>query len=467
MSKDLSITISDEVYCTIEGLSAPDRAYVNDKLSAFVEGYRYMAPFKLGRWDGRQRFLDNSNRTPFRLLSHVLDEIDHWGYAVDLVDERKPVSIIEGRADKDWFIRKNASSLSLRPYQVEIINIAIETECGLIEAATGSGKTWMVAALCDILNASNIAALVVVPSSDLVEQTIETLRAGKLDVGVYSGDNKDYDHLTVVATWQALQYNPEIVKLFDALIIDEAHGASAKVVSDLANNFGSKIRYRWGFTGTIPKEPADRMALQATFGDVIYKITAAELMRMGYLAELEIEPIETQDTQEQFPDYASEKSYLSKTPERLDLLADIIITKADTFGNTLVLVNSIKQGQQLQKLIKNSVFLYGDDKVKIRRQWYELFENANDLIVIATFGIASTGISIDRIFALIMIDAGKAFERCIQSIGRGLRLGHDKTKVHCADVHSKLKWSMKHWRERKKYYDEAEYRVLKTVKIKA
>jgi hypothetical protein len=42
-----------------------------------------------------------------------------------------------------------------------------------------------------------------------------------------------------------------------------------------------------------------------------------------------------------------------------------------------------------------------------------------------------------------------------------------KTRAHCVDVHSKLKWSMKHWRERAKYYKESQYPVSKKVKIQA
>jgi superfamily II DNA or RNA helicase len=63
-----------------------------------------------------------------------------------------------------------------------------------------------------------------------------------------------------------------------------------------------------------------------------------------------------------------------------------------------------------------------------------------------------------------MVDAGKSFIKCIQSIGRGLRKAQDKERVHLVDVHSSLKWSRKHFRERKKYYTQAEYPVLKTQK---
>jgi superfamily II DNA or RNA helicase len=84
--------------------------------------------------------------------------------------------------------------------------------------------------------------------------------------------------------------------------------------------------------------------------------------------------------------------------------------------------------------------------------------------VIATFGIASTGISIDLIHHLVLVDAGKAFTRVIQSIGRGLRRGKGKTKVFVSDIFSQLKWSKKHWRQRLDFYREAEYPTRKIEK---
>lgn len=95
-----------------------------------------------------------------------------------------------------------------------------------------------------------------------------------------------------------------------------------------------------------------------------------------------------------------------------------------------------------------------------------MFEENDDLIVIASAGIASTGISIDRIFCLMLVDAGKSFIKAIQSIGRGLRLGHDKDSVFVVDVHSKQKHAKKHHKERIKHYAEAGYPVAKKHVIK-
>lgn len=467
--KKAYVTVRDEVYCHIAGIEPQDHEFLENKFAMMVEGAFFMPAYKLGRWDGKVRFFDKTGRIYLRLLEQVVPYLEGWGYELELRDERHPVSLVTERIHENWFVDKGTKlKIKLRPYQVEAVNRALDATSGLIEACTGSGKTWMVAALCDVLARDGKKSLVIVPSADLVAQTIKTFQLGLLDVGEYSGASKDLKHNVVVATWQALQNNAVAVEDFDAIIVDEAHGATAKTIGELINNHGRNCAYRYGFTGTIPKPKIDQTTLIGAIGEKLFEVTAAELINLGYLASLEIEPVQIidDDVEEEFPDYAAEKAFLSRSPRRLDLIADLVIAKAAQYGNTLVLVNNIKQGQQLQKLIKNSVFLHGADDNDVRAEWYSMFEERDDLIVIATFGIASTGISIDRIFCEVLIDAGKSFIKCIQSIGRGLRLGHDKDRVHFVDVHSNLRWSMKHWKERLKYYKAATYPVLKTLKIK-
>jgi superfamily II DNA or RNA helicase len=465
--KVATIIVRDEVWCQILGLEPKDKQFLIEKLSVMVEGAFFMPKFKLGFWDGKIKFLNDDGRIYFRLLEEVVPYLDNWGYEVELRDERRAVPTIEERVDADWFIRKpeHALGVHLRPYQVGAVNAALSATSGFIISATGSGKTWMIAALADVMNRAGVRAIVIVPSSDLVEQTAATLKLGNLDIGTYSGAKKDPHHSTVVATWQALQNNPAVVKDFGCFIVDEAHGASAKTIGELINEHGKHAAYRYGFTGTFPKAKIDQMTLRGAIGEILYQVTAADLIKLGYLAQLEIEPVEIQAAvEEEFPDYGSEKTYLNRNADRLDFIADLIIARAEQYGNTLALVNSVKQGKELSKLIKNSVFLHGADDNDVRAEWYHTFDTRDDLIVIATFGIASVGISIDRIFNFMMIDAGKSFVRCIQSIGRGLRKASDKDRVHCVDVHSSLKWSKKHWKERLKYFKEAQYPVLKTVK---
>lgn len=469
MSKKCYITVRDEVYCQISGLDPQDHAVLFDKFSLLVEGAHFMPLVRLGRWNGKIPFYSKEGKIYFRLLDEVTPYLEAWGYDIEIRDLRRPIAIIETRMDEEWFLRKPDHKLGvkLRPYQVNAVNVALEATSGFIIAGTGAGKTLICAALADVMSANELRTLVIVPSSDLVDQTCGTFTMCNIDVGTYSGSKKDLSHAVVIATWQALQNNPAVVEDFHCIIVDEAHGASAKVVGDLINNHGKNCAFRFGCTGTFPKPKIDQMTLRGAIGEILVEIPAHWLIEQGYLARLEIEPVEIQENvEEEFPDYGAERSFINKNADRLDFIADLVIARAEQYGNTLVLVNSIKQGKALQKLIKDSVFLEGATENEVRAEWYHMFEQSDDLIVIATFGIASQGISIDRVFCEVLVDAGKGFIRAIQSIGRGLRKGRDKESVHLVDVYSGLKWAKKHARERKKWYTEAKYEVCKVVKAR-
>jgi superfamily II DNA or RNA helicase len=328
----------------------------------------------------------------------------------------------------------------------------------------------MCAALAMMLYLNKLQTIIIVPSSDLVTQTVDELKE-KLElfpvtVGAYSGSSKEIDNPIVVATWQSLQNAPQYMQYFNAFIVDEAHGLKANVIKDLVNVHGKHISHRYGVTGTFPKGQADAYNLKLSVGKILREVPASWLIEQGYLSEINIEPVITQDVDPELPDYSSEKGYLAKNDDRLHALAQSIKEWRDQYGNTMVLVNSIAQGQLLQELIENSVFLSGASGKDERKENYDQYANADGLIVIATFGIASTGISIDRIFCLVLIEAGKSFVRAIQSVGRGLRKRGDKNKVFVKDVASKLQFSKKHLKERLKYYAEAGYPTEKPNKLK-
>ncbi len=364
----------------------------------------------------------------------------------------------------------------------DVYDISVEDDSHIYSTSNGilHHNTSICASLCDIYGSSGYRILIIVPSSDLVDQTHKTLKMFGLNAGIYSGDikqNGGFDH--IVATWQSLQYNPFMVSStslpdangnrtsFDGYICDECQGMKSEVLSTLSSDYGKHLPFRFGITGTLPKPKDEEMSILSSLGDVLFRITTKWLIDNGYLADLEIEMIITQEgKKENFPDYSSEKSWVSKNNDRLLLIANDIIKHTLEHGNTFVLVDSIEQGKILESLIPDSVFMWGDTKKGIRQSKYADFDTCNGLTVIANMPIASTGISIDRIFCLCLIDSGKSFVRTIQSIGRGLRLAHDKNMVFVKDYSSSLKYSSKHRKERLKWYDEQEYDKIFTRKLK-
>lgn len=462
-----TIVIEDEVNARVGGLRPEHLALLYEQFGIFVDGYRYMPAYQLRRWDGKNHFFSETGVTYTKLLEEVIPYLVSWNYELNLEDKRQVLPIIKDRIDENFF---GEGVRTIRPYQVDVVNKILDAGSGFAICATGAGKTMMCAALAAVLYAHKLQTVVIVPSTDLVDQTANEFREFfknfDITVGTYSGDEKNIDEPIVVATWQSLQNAPHYMTFFQAVIVDEAHGVKAEVIRELINKHGAHIGYRYGFTGTLPKSEADQYALKVSIGTVCAEVPASWLIQMGYLSSLDITPVETQDVDEELPDYSSEKSYLSKNEGRLEALAKLVMQKRDEIGNTMVLVNSVAQGQNLAELIPGAVFLYGESDKKDRADWYAQYADQDDLIVIATFGIASTGISIDRIFALFLVDSGKSFIRAIQSIGRGLRKKGDKSHVNVFDVYSRLKFGKKHFKARKDYYKDAGYPQLKVLKLK-
>lgn len=483
----IKLRILDEVSCVFVGLEEADIKMLYDKYGVFVPNYIFNPKYKLGQWDGKVRFFQKTGRTYLYLLEEILVYLTQRGYTFELEDLRQSVQVpvpITNDVFSHILHPDTGIPIQLRDDQVLAVNQLIEAGNGVCLAATGAGKTFMCAALVRSYDLLNLRSLTIVPDQSLIRQTkVDYINVG-LDTGEYSGAAKTLSHRHVVSTWQALQNNPRVVEEFDVVIVDECHGLRGKVLQSILVEHCANVPYRYGFTGTLPKEETDRMAVHISVGPVRHSITAKELMDINVLAQLDIDIVQLEEdlhaeydqfcnecvigakpTYKEFkdgyfPDFASEKSYIHRNTDRNVYIADMIMQKRDDRGNVLCLVDSISLGRELTALIPGAIFVNGQDvkKAADRQKIYDMFKDHNDLVVIATVHIAGTGLSIRRIFNLMLIDVGKSFTRVIQAIGRGLRIADDKDRVLVTDVCSDLKYGKKHLRTRIAYYKEAMYK---------
>jgi superfamily II DNA or RNA helicase len=246
------------------------------------------------------------------------------------------------------------------------------------------------------------------------------------------------------------------------VVVSNCHLAKAAMLTSLLIKHGAHIPVRIGCTGTMPKDAADYKTIYAAIGErEVYTIAAKTLQDQNLLATLHITQVVMKDSanpkNEVFPEYAMEKAAVALIEGRSEWIANFIQRISEQQGNTLVLVSSIKQGRKLQKLIEGSVFIYGQDDDATRQEAYQSFASNDNIVVIANVQIAGTGLSIDRIFNLVILDIGKAFTRVIQSIGRGLRMSHDKSHVEVYDIGTNFMFGSRHMARRKTYYKESKY----------
>ena len=503
-SRLCTIKILDHVNCVLVGLHPDHLGYLYEEFAAFAPNYFFNPKFKLGSWDGKIRYFHKTGKTYVNLLPEIVPKLIGLKYKVKVVDQREGELVFPPLVDKDYFSHipepdNQEKPWEMRDYQYELVNALLTNGGGVGIAGTGGGKTSMCAAIAKSYEDSfGYRSIIIVPDKNLTVQTREEYAYFGIDVGEYSGERKDYKHTHIVSTWQSLQNNPKMIQDFQVVIVDECHGLRGKVLTKLLNEYGKDIPHRFGVTGTLPKAETDVMAVKIAVGTVQYTIPAHVLIEQGHLAKLHIDimqldvdlkaeyeeyKIEYAQLKEKgtispdelgrlltyrkfkdsyFPEWTAEKRFMQTEKDRLEWIATYLELKRQR-GNVFCLVNGIAFGKKLAKMIEGAVFLHGADKMKVRKQAYDMFKDQDNVIVIATVNIASTGLNIKRIFNLIYIDMGKSFIRTIQTIGRGLRKAPDKDFVHVTDICSDLKYSRKHLRERIKFYKEAKYPHKKRI----
>ena len=472
------LVIEDEVNIKLEGLAVDIRRKIANALKFEVPYARYMPQYKLGRWDGKVAFFGIGGSGYVNHLDTIVDILNKNGVEiVDIQDNRQPVKLNFQPITKSYWADQNVywtkghpaegQLIMLRDYQVEAINNFLNTPQSLQEIATGAGKTITTATLSHIAEAHG-RTLVIVPNKSLVTQTEEDYINCGLDVGVYFGDRKELGKTHTICTWQSLNIldkkhkdGEAILSLAEFLdgvstvIVDEVHQAKAEVLKNLLTRNLKNAPIRWGLTGTIPKERFEFESIHASLGPVIGEISAKELQDKGVLSQCHVNVVQLIDTVVH-RDYQSELKYLVTDKNRIAYLSKLL-NKIKQDGNTLILVDRISAGEMLQELIPNSVFVKGDVKLKDRKEAYDEINEGTNHVVIATYGVASVGINIPRIFNLVLIEPGKSFVRVIQSIGRGVRKAKDKDFVQIWDLTSTCKFAKRHLTQRKKFYREAQY----------
>jgi superfamily II DNA or RNA helicase len=470
------IVIKDEVNIKLEGLELDVRRALVNKFKYDVPYARYLPAVRLGRWDGKVAFVQLGGSTYTNLLPEILPILEEYDYDVELDDQREYRTTFDfAPVKEDTFVEytwpkshpQAGDPVTLRDYQIEIINNFLANPQCIQEVATGAGKTVMTAALSHAVTPYG-RSIVIVPNKSLVTQTEKDYINLGLDTGVFFGDRKEFGRQHTICTWQSLNVLlkntknqsaditiGEFIEGVVCVIVDEVHMAKADALKTLLTGVMSQVPIRWGLTGTVPKEDFEFQALHVSLGPVVSRLAAAELQDRGVLAQCHVNIVQLVDHVE-YSNYQSELKYLLEESGRLDTMATLI-AEVNKTGNTLVLVDRIAPGQELVNRLQNAVFISGATKAGERQDHYDEVAEATDKIIVATYGVAAVGINIPRIFNLVLVEPGKSFVRVIQSIGRGIRKAEDKDFVQIWDITSTCKFAKRHLTKRKAYYRDARY----------
>jgi superfamily II DNA or RNA helicase len=489
----IHVTKVDECYLHIK--TDPSTAQeINDYFTFDVPGARFMPLYKNRMWDGKARLFNMYKSSLYVGLLSYLEEFANtleYPLTKDIEEIGDPVSMsYMNKFTKELNLQSNGKSIEARDYQVNAITTAVNRGRCLLVSPTASGKSLIIYSLVRYHSNLGRKQLIIVPTTSLVEQmygdfqdyaSADSWKASEQCHRIYGGKEKSNDFPVTISTWQSIYKFPKSwFEKFDVVYGDEAHQFKAKSLTSILDKC-TTTPYRIGTTGTLDGTKTHKLVLEGIFGEVKNVITTKKLMDTDQVATLKIIGmiLEYSDADRQLVkkmNYAEEMDWLVTNPVRNTLLRNLTISQT---GNTLVLFQYVeKHGKVLYKMIKEKVaegrkvfFVFGGTDTEHREEIRRLTEEENDCIIVASYGTFSTGINIRNLHNIVFASPSKSRIRNLQSIGRGLRKGDNKTSCNLFDVGDDLMWKSKknytlgHMVERIKIYNEEKFNY-KLVRIK-
>ncbi len=387
---------------------------------------------------------------PTGLLTIVFDFFKEHKIIYDTKDNRKaPASYGSLRIF-------NKTQSKLRPYQEAIVERCLTSQRGVVEAATGTGKTRII---IELVKRFCLTTLIIVPSTQILYQFYELLVAtfGKKVVGRIGDGKSEYKAQITIANIQALEKVPDSFwQRQDVLIIDEFHHSAAETYQQLNNKKFLNIYHRFGFTGTNFRNDGTDLALQGVLSDVLYTYNAIDAINDGYLCspifcfyDVHHNALVSSAT------WKEEYDRCIINNDSFDLSVSSLASKLIKQGlPTIVFVKEIDHGQKLTNLIPGSVFINGEQSSQHNKQALEDFNEGKVMCIVGT-SVIGEGVDTVKAACGIMAGGGKARSEVIQKIGRLLRPHPDKKFAMVIDfMHRDTKWCLRHSKLREKVYKE-------------
>lgn len=347
----------------------------------------------------------------------------------------------------------------LRPYQQECVDAIIgwvrkSTEPCLIEAATGAGKSLLVADIaCQVHEASNKRVLCLAPSAELVTQNREKYIATGNPASIFSASAGGVSLRHPVVFGTPLTVKNKINRFgsdFAMVILDEAHGLTPTIKTIIDNmkekNRNLRIvgmtatpyRMREGYIYKLKPDdtPVPEHATQEPyFTKLVYEIGARMLIDQGYLTppvmgKLNASGYKTLhmalNSRGQFDKNEIDQAYHGHGRKTAAIVSDIVAQSRDRKG-VMIFAATVQHAEECMASLPPglSAIVTGKTGAEERRRIINKFK-AQEIKYIVNVSVLTTGFDAPHVDVVAMLRATESVGLLQQIIGRGLRLFDDK-----------------------------------------
>jgi superfamily II DNA or RNA helicase len=351
--------------------------------------------------------------------------------------------------------------------QKDAVKSMLHNEQGIVNRPPGTGKTQIVLAF---LAVCETPGLVLVHTEDILQQWIDYAKVVLPDaeIGVIRGNEEHVGDITI-ATIQTfhnrMQDDHSWRKRFGAVILDEAHHASARTFHEILNRMHA--HYRFGVTATLTRADKHHPYMKSILGPVIHKVpfespipVKVEYLKSGLRFRW----------RGAF-DWDRLLKAIIKDEKRNKMIAARLDREVRKGKSCLVLSRSIEHLHRIaaesETFENQGAFLtgqiivgYDDDGNELRervpketrKEVAQQFRSGEIKIVYAT-QLADEALDVPILSCVALTYPGKHDGRIVQQVGRALREHPGKKSALIIDVvDHRVKPTRRHWMQRRKAY---------------
>lgn len=450
---------------------------------------------KRGSFLGRSKVISARDMLYSGLIDFVREQLPEHTIEEEYTYPRPELPLGSVKIPRDY-IKNDDPDYQDREYQRVAVRKALYRQRGILELATGAGKSEIMIMISKYLLEHNLVEKIYVITGTrfLMKQAaarfekrgltgigrlgggfkfkpatiqccvVDSLRTALEDATIYGGDNAIAEDFGTC----------------DCIFFDECHHLAADSWVQLGESCPAIWRY--GLTATAWSNPFEYshsdMYLMGLTGGVIVNVPSKVLRRRGYLAD----PVVTM--------FSANKPVVSPRVRQWDNVYEEGIVKHSLRNSTilslsqslyegeyktLVFVGRINHGLLLVKHLvemgcRNTYFVKGGELIytwKPSGRWDinkitigELSEQIRDEknIVLVGTSVVDEGVDFPEVNALVMGTAMKKYRRSIQRAGRGMRPKEGDNKVYIFDFIDSMHPTLLHHSEyRIKTYELEEY----------
>lgn len=346
----------------------------------------------------------------------------------------------------------------LRDYQTEAVEVIIDnfkkgTKPFVVQAATGAGKSLIIADVCNRIEES---ILILQPSREILLQNYEKLVSYDplIQASIYSASvGKKQIGRYCFATIGSIYKKPDEFKHFKYAIIDECHGLNPKrensmltsffkatgiehIVGLTATPYRTNILWERNFDGTLTSTASlkmiNRISRTPFFKEIVFKIETAELQALGYLAPIKYftEPSDwrslvVNSTGADFTVSSAERW----AQKRVDRILQAMEYMDKNCKRSLIFCYSIEQAQEAKERLADEYgiraeLVTGKTPMAEREQLIAEYK-AGKFKHMLNVGVFTTGFDVPILDAVVLAKPTMSLALYYQMVGRGIRIDPD------------------------------------------